>query len=43
MLAEDTPHNDPFDELLLAHAQALQAVLLTRDSDMIDHPLAYQP
>ena len=41
-LAEDPPHGDPFDELLLAHAQALQAKLLTRDKKLVRHPLVYQ-
>ena len=36
-------HADPFDELMLAHAQALQARLLTRDRKLRRHPLAYQP
>jgi len=38
----DTPmaHHDPFDELLLVHAQCLGARLLTRDEKLIDHPLA---
>ncbi|WP_375392638.1 type II toxin-antitoxin system VapC family toxin [uncultured Sphingomonas sp.] len=42
-LEDDPPHGDPFDELLLAHAQALQAKLLTRDNKLVRHPLAYQP
>lgn len=36
-------HGDPLDELMLAHAQASQARLLTRDSKLRDHPLAYHP
>ena len=36
-------HKDPFDEVLLVHAQQLGAKLLTRDPDMVGHPLAYQP
>ncbi|WP_425230914.1 type II toxin-antitoxin system VapC family toxin [Sphingomonas sp.] len=39
----DPPHGDPFDEMLLAHTQALQARLLTRDAKLLRHPLAYQP
>jgi PIN domain nuclease of toxin-antitoxin system len=40
--ALDTPmrHSDPFDELLLIHAQCLGVKLLTRDEKLIDHPLA---
>lgn len=34
------PHRDPFDELLLIHAQRLGAKLLTRDAQLVDHPLA---
>jgi PIN domain nuclease of toxin-antitoxin system len=33
-------HDDPFDEQLLIHAQYLGVKLLTRDSKLIDHPLA---
>lgn len=36
-------HKDPFDEILLVHAQRLGARLLTRDRALLDHPLAYQP
>jgi len=42
-LQVEPPHGDPFDEMLLAHAQRLGARLLTRDDRMIDHPLAYRP
>ena len=42
-LAIDPVHGDPFDELMLAHAQALGARLLTRDRKLLDHPLAYHP
>lgn len=35
-------HRDPFDEMLLAHAQGLGARLLTRDRELIAHPLALQ-
>ena len=34
------PHKDPFDELLLVHAQRLGARLFTRDDRLRDHPLA---
>lgn len=33
-------NRDPFDELLLAQAQAESALLLTRDSKLKGHPLA---
>ena len=36
-------HRDPFDEMLLVHASTLGARLLTRDSTLVGHPLAYQP
>lgn len=42
-LAVPVPHNDPFDEMLLVHAQQHDALLLTRDRDLLAHPLAYQP
>jgi len=42
-LAVEPPHGDPFDEMLLVHAQRLGARLLTRDERMVDHPLAYLP
>ncbi|UIJ46434.1 type II toxin-antitoxin system VapC family toxin [Sphingomonas cannabina] len=32
-------HKDPFDEMLLVHAQQRGARLLTRDSDLQGHPL----
>ena len=35
-------HTDPFDELLLLHAQQLGAKLLTRDDALREHPLAYR-
>ncbi|HEX4692935.1 type II toxin-antitoxin system VapC family toxin [Sphingomonas sp.] len=37
-----TQHRDPFDEMLLIHAQRLGARLLTRDRAMSNHPLALQ-
>ena len=43
VLETDPSHGDPFDELMLAHAQALQATLLTRDKHLRGHPLAYRP
>lgn len=33
-------HRDPFDEMLLVHAQRLGARLLTRDDHLVSHPLA---
>jgi len=36
------PYGDPFDEMLLVHAQRLGARLLTRDQNLVDHPLAYR-
>ena len=36
------PHRDPFDEMLLIHAQRLGAKLLTRDGDLQGHPLVVQ-
>ena len=41
-LNEEPSHGDPFDEMLLAHTQALQARLLTRDKKLRRHPLAYR-
>ncbi|TPG10406.1 type II toxin-antitoxin system VapC family toxin [Sphingomonas oligophenolica] len=38
-----TANRDPFDELLLVHAQELRAKLLTRDGTLLDHPLALRP
>lgn len=35
-------HRDPFDEMLLIHAQRLGAKLLTRDGDLEGHPLVVQ-
>lgn len=37
------PHRDPFDEMLLIHAQRLGAKLLTRDGELQGHPLVVQP
>ncbi len=42
-LAVDPPHGDPFDEMLLVHAQRLGAKLLTRDGKLFGHPLTYIP
>lgn len=36
-------HNDPFDEMLLVHAARHNAKLLTRDQQLIGHPLAITP
>lgn len=33
-------HKDPFDEMLLTHAQQLGARLLTRDRRLAEHPIA---
>ncbi|MEI9850461.1 MAG: PIN domain-containing protein [Sphingomonas sp.] len=33
---------DPFDEMLLVHAQQLGARLLTRDRLLLEHPLAWR-
>ena len=33
-------HKDPFDEMLLTHAQQLGARLLTRDGRLASHPIA---
>ncbi|WP_404336631.1 type II toxin-antitoxin system VapC family toxin [Sphingomonas sp. MMS12-HWE2-04] len=35
-------HRDPFDEQLLIHAQVIGAKLITRDANLIAHPLAYR-
>ncbi|WP_375398236.1 type II toxin-antitoxin system VapC family toxin [uncultured Sphingomonas sp.] len=42
-LAVPLAHNDPFDEMLLIHAQRLGAKLLTRDRLLLGHPLVAQP
>ena len=34
-------HTDPFDEMLLTHAQQLGARLLSRDARLADHPVAW--
>ena len=39
-LSVTIPHRDPFDELLLAQAQAEGLRLLTRDRNLVGHPLA---
>ena len=39
-LAQAIAHKDPFDELLLAQAQAEGMRLLTRDAKLTGHPLA---
>ena len=45
VIALDPPlaHKDPFDEMLLIHAQRLGARLLTRDRLLVGHPLALTP
>lgn len=42
-LAVPLAHRDPFDEMLLIHADRLGARLFTRDRLLADHPLAYRP
>lgn len=42
-LTQTLSHRDPFDEMLIVQAQRLGAKLLTRDSLLVDHPLAYHP
>lgn len=42
-LASSMLHKDPFDEMLLIHAQQLGARFLTRDRLLVDHPLAITP
>jgi PIN domain nuclease of toxin-antitoxin system len=39
-LTQPVQHRDPFDELLLAQAQAEGLRLLTRDKPLAGHPLA---
>ena len=40
-LDQPTEHDDPFDDILLVHAQRHDLRLLTRDHAMLAHPLAY--
>lgn len=40
-LREPLLHKDPFDHLLVTQAQELGMLLMTRDREMRDHPLAY--
>jgi PIN domain nuclease of toxin-antitoxin system len=40
VLNQAVTHHDPFDELLLAQAQAERLRLLTRDRELLGHPLA---
>ena len=42
VLGVPVAHGDPFDELLVLHAQQLGACLLTRDAALRNHPLAYR-
>lgn len=39
-LLPPAPNRDPFDEMLLAQAAYLGARLLTRDTALLDHPIA---
>lgn len=41
-LTPPVEHTDPFDELLLLHAQQLSAKLLTRDGKLQEHPAVYR-
>jgi PIN domain nuclease of toxin-antitoxin system len=41
ILLVEPQHGDPFDEMLLVHAQRLGAKLLTRDRKLLEHPLAF--
>ena len=41
-LEPPSPNRDPYDEMLLVHAQRMDARLLTRDRALADHPLAYR-
>lgn len=43
VLSPPIDHGDPFDEMLLVHAQRLGARLLTRDRALSRHPLVLQP
>lgn len=43
LLDQTLSHRDPFDEMLIVQADRLGARLLTRDSQLIGHPLAYHP
>ena len=42
-LSSQPDHGDPFDEMLLAQAAAVEGRLVTRDRQLREHPLAYQP
>jgi PIN domain nuclease of toxin-antitoxin system len=35
-------HRDPFDKVILIHAQQQDLKLLTRDSELLQHPVALQ-
>lgn len=41
-LQDPLGHTDPFDQMLLVHAQQLGARLLTRDRLLLGHPLTVQ-
>ena len=43
ILTHPLGHKDPFDELLLVQAQELDLKLMTRDTKLRGHPLAYSP
>ena len=43
ILRTEPLNNDPFDEMIVVHAQELGAMLLTRDDHLLHHPLAYHP
>lgn len=40
LLKTSLNHNDPFDQMLLVHAQQLGARLMTRDRHLAAHPLS---
>ncbi len=42
-LHHPTQHKDPFDQLLLVQAQEAGMKLLSRDGDLIGHPLVFNP
>jgi PIN domain nuclease of toxin-antitoxin system len=41
-LRDPLDHTDPFDQMLIVHAQQLGAKLLTRDRLLLGHPLTVQ-
>ena len=40
VLKQALPHKDPFDQILVILAQEIGARILTRDDDILTHPLA---